>query len=42
LKAILDENDELMNLNKEFKRAWTSFIYRELIEKTKKVLKIPK
>jgi hypothetical protein len=21
LKAILDENDELMNLNKEFKRA---------------------
>ena len=36
IKEILDENDELMNLDKEFKRALSSFIYRELIEKNKK------
>ena len=36
IKEILDDNDELMNLDKEFKRALTSFVYRELIEKNKK------
>ena len=36
IKEILDDNDELMNLDKEFKRALSSFVYRELIEKNKK------
>ena len=38
IREILDDNDELMNLDKEFKRALTSFVYRELIEKNKKKL----
>ena len=37
IKEILDDNDELMNLDKEFKRALTSFIYKELIENNKKI-----
>ena len=36
IKEILDDNDELMNLEKEFKRALGSFIYKELIENNKK------
>ena len=36
IKEILDDNDELMNLDKEFKRALTNFVYREFIEKNKK------
>ena len=35
IKEILDDNDELMNLDKEFKRALASFVYIELNEKKK-------
>ena len=31
----MDDNDELMNLDREFKRTLTSFVYRELNEKNK-------
>jgi len=36
IKEILDNNDELMNLDKEFKRALSSFVYSGLTEKNKK------
>ena len=35
IKNIMDDNDELMNLDREFKRALTSFVYKELNEKNK-------
>ena len=33
IKEIMDHNEKLMDLNKEFKRTLTSFVYKELNEK---------
>ena len=35
IKDILDENDKLMDLNSEFKKALSKFVYKELFEKGK-------
>ena len=35
IQSIMDDNDELMNLDREFKRSLTSFVYKELNEKNR-------